>query len=1001
MIFGELAIARRNLLQSEEARSVLGRLRKRVSPWLAMPEEDLPKMVPSPSVPRAFNTSFNGCPVHGSEIFKFGNYSWKIDPFKRPWKIRCPVGGEEYPSNDFSAFLESGMTDRSLLIGNCPDDGWGWTDRKGERHWFIAYYCHWYWLSYLLPAVLDLSRLHLLTGEEKPARVSLILLERVARYYPAMSYREQSRYATEFLPDYDGKILNRIWETRTISRLAESIVNLRGFIGSARLNIGGKDGDALKAFLEDRILMEGLRCIKQGRISGNYGVHQEAMLMVLRALGREEETERWVDFLLNNSGGGYAHQGLRYAMDNFIYREGLSYENAPGYCFAWSRHLLAVAMHLESLGVPFPHPEKLRRMVEAPFRILCQGIFTPSIGDSGSVASKAILPSKVEIAAAYRMFGSRSLAKHLKPGFSSYEELFLPPLTRKELGDSRERRRRTRSDCLPGYGLVLLRGRGLECSLFYGRKNGHGHFDRLGIEIFGLRQKVSPDLGYPQFAAEAKDPPAWERNTVSHNTVVVDEKRQDTGCAGQLRIFHSGSRLQLAEASANRTYHETSVYDRTLAIVGKRNPFFIDVFRIRGGHAHDYSFHGQEGEFSYRGISLEGRKGTLAGEDVPYGFLYDDPELERADKKRSYYTYSGSGFSYLYDLRTGIPEGPWLAEWRGRKASLRIFFPHHADEVIVASGNPPLKPGNPRSLRYVLLRNRGPHLESVFTAVGEVFCDEPRIGAVRAVEVKGEGASMPVGVLVERRGVNYLILSCLEESEVKTRSVKAAGRYIVIASDEAGRPEEVFLAGKWLKWENMEVYLEDSLTGRISALDREANSVTVRGASDAPWEEAIGEMAFISNGVRSSCFRVTDVKRLGEDVVLELDGGGRIGRLEAERLGPKEIKTETELLFSDHGYYDGAYLVDAAGRSIRIKRAERNRIVLVAPLGEFSLPHCYVWEYAVGDRVHVEASLSMRRMGRRWVGRTNVPATIRIADKERSVRPGRFSFAVPEGGSSG
>ena len=125
-IFGSLETARRNLASHRDARLILAGIEKRTARWTKMPDQSLLRMIPPPQVPRAFNSSFDGCPVHGTDLFKFGNYSWIMDPFKRPWKLKCPVGGEEYPSNDFQAFLDSGLQDRSLLTGDNPDDGWGW-----------------------------------------------------------------------------------------------------------------------------------------------------------------------------------------------------------------------------------------------------------------------------------------------------------------------------------------------------------------------------------------------------------------------------------------------------------------------------------------------------------------------------------------------------------------------------------------------------------------------------------------------------------------------------------------------------------------------------------------------------------------------------------------------------------------------------------------------------------------------------------------------------------
>ncbi len=53
------------------------------------------------------------------------------------WKIRCPVGGEEYPSNDFAH--------GDMTSGPFPDDGiGGGCLHEGKKYGFIAELCQFY-----------------------------------------------------------------------------------------------------------------------------------------------------------------------------------------------------------------------------------------------------------------------------------------------------------------------------------------------------------------------------------------------------------------------------------------------------------------------------------------------------------------------------------------------------------------------------------------------------------------------------------------------------------------------------------------------------------------------------------------------------------------------------------------------------------------------------------------------------------------------------------------
>ena len=43
----------------------------------------------------------------GAEINKYGNYPWIVDPINHPWKIKSPVTGELYPTNDLNRIMKA------------------------------------------------------------------------------------------------------------------------------------------------------------------------------------------------------------------------------------------------------------------------------------------------------------------------------------------------------------------------------------------------------------------------------------------------------------------------------------------------------------------------------------------------------------------------------------------------------------------------------------------------------------------------------------------------------------------------------------------------------------------------------------------------------------------------------------------------------------------------------------------------------------------------------
>ncbi len=149
--------------------------------WLLlMSDQELWDFVPPPEALRALNVSFGrGCPVHGKEVFREGGqYPW-IMSRERPFKVKCPVGGEEYPSNDYEPWNLESLTDEPERGQPIVDKGAGWVDQKGDRYFFVGYYIFWQrWQRDVLPAVRSLAQAYLLSGEPVYAHKCAVLMAR-------------------------------------------------------------------------------------------------------------------------------------------------------------------------------------------------------------------------------------------------------------------------------------------------------------------------------------------------------------------------------------------------------------------------------------------------------------------------------------------------------------------------------------------------------------------------------------------------------------------------------------------------------------------------------------------------------------------------------------------------------------------------------------------------------------------------------------------------------
>jgi oligo-alginate lyase len=940
----QITLARQRVAEDTAARKMADSVCAEATNWLERDDEFIRDFLPEAGVPRTWTVNYTtGCPVHGSGPEGNRGYAqggWRHDPFVDRWKVTCAIGGETYPSNDFGAFYRTGMQDRSLLTGPHADDGWGWQGKETPyRHWFVAYCCEHIW-QVVVSGLTSLSQAYLLTGEAKYAHKALVILDRLAEIYPDMDYSTQSMYATEFSPGYDGKMFNLISETMNAAQLCKAVDAVRDAIPADP--IFAATTEATRAKIERGIIGASLDGIYGGRVRGNYGMHQEALLFAAIASGDQREMDRAVAWVLDNTGEATllkemltsfddyvfrdksAHaEGLNFALDNLIFREGIGWESSPSYNSGWVGHIAIIARLLEKLGVQLWDRPKVRRMFRWATEMSCLDKFSPAVGDAGGALGGLTEFSTAALRTAW--MGTEDpfigeLLRQRREEFGSFEELFeeLPSPEPSKEGATEIKQLKDIPHLMGGYGLALLRsGRGKErcaLSLYYGRgATEHGHFDRLNIELFAYGQKIIPDHGYGEHAAEGDIPAVWTKNTLPHTTVVVDGRRQDTQGPGRLVLFKAGPGLSLVEVDAPDTYHSTAEYRRTVALIemGPDARYALDLFRTAGGDRHDYSMHGFEGDFHTTGVSLSDpqAKGTLAGEDVPQGAIYDDDGLvDPLRKGRSYYTYRGGGYSYLYDVRRGHPDGPWSASWRDGEVGLQtLFLP--SDEAIVAHGDPPRKPGNPRQFTYVLLRNEGDGIVSRFATVAEPFKGEPRVRAVEELERTNRAISLKVEHLHGKDTIRH--------------TIDGNGTcFSLVRHDPEGKIERLHLTGIGsVQAEETSLTIARGLSGRVVTVDPENSTVEIekdRESQGFGGRSLVGEIARIGNDRRSTAYTITGVEGRGRRLQIRFGTDSfRVGRfaVTAANADGSGLSTRTNLYMASQGYYRGARLVDAEYRN--------------------------------------------------------------------------------------
>ncbi len=957
----EVAQARANVARYPAARALAEGYIKDADYWVDWTDEALRDVVTGAEVPRAFDCCPAGCPIHGRKIFEVtGNsYPWIIDP-KEPFKVKCPIGGETYPSNDYGKFYHSGFKDRSDFNGPYVDDGRGWVAPDGQRYWFVAYWNHWLWMMHgtaphpnLATGLASLARAYLLTGDARYAHKAAVLLRRIAEVYPNMDHESQSRFGEILAAKgerYTGKVVNAIWESYLIAGFAEAYDAIWPSLdGDAALQrLYGQHGPALRAFIEANLLEDGIDAYYEWKTRGNYGMHQRSLL-VLAIVRQHGDNARYLASIIDEP-GGTMFMGLRYALTSLLWRDGEPYES-PEYNAHWVANLSQLATLLPRLGRDVATLPRLRRLFDAPLEAVAIGKYTPAIGDSFTVyGGTAIEENLTAYQLAYQLYHDPSYAQVLAgfgaagaTGFRDFNALLHPPVEVQAPAAPGRYLPPQPSRLLSGFGLGLLNDPAdtTALSLYYGLHVTHSHYDRLAFDLYAHGQPMMPELGYPDAMNELVPGVfTWSLNTISHNTVTVDAGTQPGNVAGTVELFAVGTWARAMAVDAPGTYPQCDVYRRTQVMVdsGGGRSYVVDVFDVRGGRQHDYSLHGPPGKFTLAGGDWRVQEtGTLAGENIQVGEIYDDPKLGAKNYQGGYMAYRGSGFQHLAGVRR-LVRGDVLGDYtheKDAKAKLRVrLLPQAGQEIIVAEARvSPVK--FPQAVHYMIARHAaraGETLESRFVSVLEPNDGEGLLTAVERIELPGGVAvvaSRPDGgadvIVVGAPGAEHRV-------EVRGHPLDTAARVTVASLGADGAWERAWTAdGPGVRLDGRLATEVKTWAGEISRVDLPGSTVGVRLAVPATAEEAAALVGRVVNFGRDcrTANTVTAARIDGDELVLTLRDDAAVGLARVSAVRGTRLTTKTHLILANA--YAGASVYNAAGRGAgRIRQADSDGIDLVA-----------------------------------------------------------------------
>lgn len=1055
----EVKFARANAKQHDWAQRTLHQSVGYAERYANLSDEVLWELVFPTTVPRRhYVNQLKGCPVHGAKIKERDAFHpWRYDPIHKPWKMICPVSGEEYPSNDFGAYLASGMVDgpdRSGLTGEHPDDGYGWKAPDGEEYYFIAEYAERVFLEWIRPGATALARAYLLTGDRRYAHKAAILLYRIAEEYKRMAEDLNVRARCDcgyprHLPrepltrpngnGWVGFYTDRIWENESVNVFATAYDDIFDAIDSDKELLeflrtrgrGTASADEYKRFFEDNFLRVVAQGILDQAILGNDGMHQLAMMNIALVLNYERCKEL-VDWVYTGAGQ------MKYHLANYFFKDGSAYESLGGYNSIHVAGLNEVAERMERLRALRPglypvgqYPQLTRQakhklLFDFPIEIVCTDRYYPSIGDTGSIPSTARANlrwtaddvSRAQYDEAFRLYHDPRYAKvlHGEKGDIPHPNVFAPALDEEIKGiiEKEGKSIARESGLLDGYGLATLRsGNSRALWMFYGHPRGHAHDDLLDIGLYAYGMSLMEHLGYPRSWHYAG---RWEQNWLTHFKVGI--VGGGSAMKGTARLLKDLGAVKLVEAYGDpyredrknpaRRYTRTqdTVYRRACLLIDldEVNSYVVDVYRVRGGTDHYWSFHGWPTPATPFGLAkMEPQEGgTLAGPKVAYG------EAGPAG--------TPPAFSFLDKVQRGKPERSWGLDWAaGENEATHLRFTQvmpaegkPGSEVILATGRSP-SGGPPYEMQWALSHTHGEApLATQFISIIEPYQREPLLRGFTKLSVSGGDALVfpPAAFRLDSAGRTDTVVVSADATieHVVEGGLRFRGEYGVFTEARGEFHSLTLVNGTHLA--RGEVAVEAaaaSLTGVIVAVDRVRNRITVEGLTSSPTAKdqiassaLVHEHLVISNDARSVCYRIEAVEP-GEagTVVLRLNADPKIGEGNATGFRDGVIESQVTFPLANQRYYHGARVVNEIGtQEYRVASVTDGNVYLDphAPPeatadalkaafreGANGLRGFRLYDYGAGDAVTVAGAVALEQIRPHvYRLRTNLPVTLTL-----------------------
>ena len=230
-------------------------------------------------------------------------------------------------------------------------------------------------------------------------------------------------------------------------------------------------------------------------------------------------------------------------------------------------------------------------------------------------------------------------------------------------------------------GITILRSGSQENELnlvakYTAHGNSHGHYDKLSYLLYNKGEEVLQDYGLARFVnidqknggGYLKENTSWAKQTIAHNTLVVNETSHFNGKYAIGSKFHSDKYFsslssegsQIISAKENNAYPGVKMHRTLVMIEDDRfdNPLVLDVFKVHSENKNQYDLpHHYFGQIISSSFPLEAQS-TLAplGSAHGYQHLWLQSKGKNGAEVNQLSWFTGSAFRTLTMLNTAADE---------------------------------------------------------------------------------------------------------------------------------------------------------------------------------------------------------------------------------------------------------------------------------------------------------------------------------------------------------